>query len=328
MFKKIKSWLLPESLDVKIERREFLSRSFKGYLALIFSGSILKGKKLYAEVNMPNNSDDKNLVVIKSKDIKKETVFKMIDEGFKQMGGIEKFIRKGMNVVIKPNIGFNSPPERAHTTNPYIVEAVAKKCVSAGASVKILDRPVHTARLCYKNCGMTEAAKKSGASVHYVDDRKFKEVRVKNGLNLEDLDVYHELIKADFVINVPIAKDHKSANLTMAMKNLMGVIGGRRGWFHLSLHENIVDFNKAIPVHLVILDALRILTANGPASGTLKDVKETRTIIMGTNAVCVDAYTTRLFNKKPADIEYLTLAHKEKMGEIDANKMNIKNISL
>ena len=311
-----------------IKRKHFIIKLSKFFTVFLFWRYFFSAKKVYSAADRVSSDKNSDLLVIKAENLKKETIFKMTDAAFSNMGGIEKFIRKGMNVVIKPNIGFNSPPERAHTTNPHLVEAVAKKCIAAGANVKIFDRSSHTAQLCYKNSGITKAAENAGADIHYMDERKYTEVKIKNGLNINTLEVYNEILKADFVINIPIAKDHKAAGLTMAMKNLMGVIGGRRGWFHLSLHENIVDFNKAIPVHLNILDALRILTANGPASGTLKDVKETRTIVVGLNAVCVDAYTTKLFNKKPEDIEYIALAHKEKMGEIDLKKMNIKNINV
>ncbi|MDH5718848.1 MAG: DUF362 domain-containing protein [Spirochaetia bacterium] len=314
----------------RFARKEFLNRVLKIMSAYFLGKNFIGNKKIFSQTtsNTTTDSEGSKLTIIKGKDLSKETIFKMVDKGLENLGGINKFIKKGMNVVIKPNIGFNAPPESAFTTNPHLVEAVAKKCVETGAKVTVFDRPVHTDKLCYRNSKILEAIENAGAKVHYMDDRKFKEVKIKNGINLNKLEVYEEIIKADFIINMPIAKHHSSANLTMSMKNLMGVIGGRRGWFHLYLHENIVDFNKAVPVQLVILDALRILTANGPASGTEKDVKETNTIVMGTNPVSVDAYTTSLFNKKPTDLEYLTLAAKEKMGEIDIKKLNIQNINV
>ena len=82
------------------------------------------------------------------------------------------------------------------------------------------------------------------------------------------------------------------------MKNLMGVLGGNRGIYHGDIHSSIVDFNKAIKVHLVIMDATRILLRHGPNGGTQRDVRETKTIVFGTNPVTVDAFTATLFGMK------------------------------
>ncbi len=300
-------------------RREVLS----GFLKSAFG--IMLGSIAVPLMNLFGRSADssKTVVVIKGKDLSKESLERMVKKGFDTLGGIDRFIKKGMKVVIKPNIGFNSRPEQAHTTNPDLVETVARMCIRRGADVTIFDRPVNSAPLCYRRSGMIQAARNSGADIEYIDERKFREVRIKNPLNLKTLLVYEDMLKADFVINMPIAKDHGSATLTMAMKNLMGVIGGRRGWFHINLHKNIVDFNKAIPVDLIILDATRILTDHGPNAGTPADIKEKRTLVMGTNPVTVDAYTAGFFNMRPHRVEYLRLAARENMGEINTSRMNI-----
>jgi uncharacterized protein (DUF362 family) len=304
-----------------ILRRYFIKKTITVAAAFLVSTFLTPLIRLFGK----SHTDDsyKTIAVIKGNDLSEATIEKMVQQGFDALGGIGRFIKRGMNVVIKPNIGFNSTPDRAHTTNPFLVEVVARACIKAGARVKIFDRPVNDARLCYRRSGMIEAARKAGAKIEYVDSRKFKEVKIKNPLNLNTLEVYEDMLNADFVINMPIAKDHSSATLTMAMKNLMGAIGGFRGRYHLSLHENIVDFNKAIHVDLVILDAMRILTDYGPNAGTPEDIKETRTIVMGTNPVTVDAYTAGFFNMKPQRVGYLKYAARERMGEINTSRMNI-----
>lgn len=259
-----------------------------------------------------------DLIIIKTDTVTEKSIYAMVAKGFEEMGGIQKFVKKGSKVVIKPNIGFNSTPERAHTTNPVLVEAVATMCKKAGATVAIMDRPVHNARLCYRSSGIEEVAKKTGVDCVYMDRDKFKTVKVHDGLNLETLDVYEDILEADCIINMPIAKHHSAADLTLAMKNLMGVIGGNRGFYHINLHKNIVDFNKAVKVHVIILDGLRILTKHGPASGSPADIKETKTVIFGTNPVVVDAYAAKhLFGIEPSSVGYLKLASQSGMGSIN-----------
>lgn len=302
---------------MKISRKMFFS-SLMGSTAAIASGYITGIKKVFG---LEKNSD---LVVLKTESLTEKTIYAMVAKGFEEMGGIQRFIKKGSKVVIKPNIGFNSTPERAHTTNPVLVEAVATLCRKAGAHVAIMDRPVHNARMCYRSSGIEEAAKKSGTDIVFMNRERFKTVTVPNGLNLDTLEVYEDILNADVVINMPIAKHHSAADLTLAMKNLMGVIGGNRGFYHINLHRNIVDFNKAVKVHLVILDGLRILTKHGPSSGTPDDIKETKTIIFGTNPVMVDAYAAKhLFSIEPSSIGYLNLAAQSGMGSINVNGYSV-----
>ncbi len=271
---------------------------------------------------------DGKLVVVTGRDISKATIEKMTQKAIEQFGGMRSLIKKGMNVVIKPNIAWNAPPENAANTNPYLVETIARLCREAGAKVTIFDRTCSSARLSYKRSGIEDAAERAGADIQFIDDRKFVDVKVPNALNSSTLSVYKPILDADFVINMPIAKHHSTSELTISMKNLMGVIGGNRGMLHWNMHENIVDFTKAIKVDLVICDCLRILTNHGPNSGTPEDVKETRTIIIGKNPVTVDAYATTLFGKSPGNIRYLSLAYREKMGEINPGKMNIRKFTV
>ena len=300
---------------MKISRQNFLlavGQSITAFL-LPYFGSI---KKVFGNT-YPSKVD---LVVVKTEHITQKAIYAMVEKGLKEMGGIERFVKKGAKVVIKPNIGFNSDPQRAHTTNPILVEAVATMCKKAGGKVTIMDRPVHNARLCYRTSGIEDAAKNAGVEYVYMNRDKFKTVNIQDGLNLDTVDIYEGLLEADCIINMPIAKHHSAAGLTLAMKNLMGVIGGNRGYYHINLHKNIVDFNKAVKVHLVILDGLRILTKHGPSSGSPEDIKETKTLIFGTNPVIVDAYAAQhLFSIEPSSIGYLNLASQSGMGSINVN---------
>lgn len=309
----------------KLSRQSFLAKSlgFLGGLMLAgIPGAVTRYFKVYGQAVAPK------LAVVTTNAISQDAIEKMVDKAFTEFGGINAFIKKGMKVVIKPNIAWNSAPEKAHTTNPFLVEAVVKRCVKAGAKVTVFDRTCNAARPSYKNSGIEEAAGRAGANVEQIDDRKFVTVKVPNGIRQKELSVYKPILDADFVINMPIAKHHGSADLTISMKNLMGVIGGSRGMLHYGLHENIVDFQKTVRVDLIICDALRILTKHGPNGGSPEDIKEPKVIIMGKDPVAVDSYATTLFGMKPEDIEHIALAYKEKMGETNLQKMNIKRITV
>lgn len=309
-----------------IARRAFLKRVMMLAAAFFSSDLFRPAVRIFAAPAL--SESDKKIAVIKGKDLSRDTIFRMVKDGFEAMGGVSKFVRSGMKVVLKPNIGFNSRPERVHTTNPLVLEAVAKICVEAGARVSVFDYPVNNARLSYKNSGIEAAAKKAGAVLKYPDSVGLVSVPVKGGLNLKKVEVFENIMNADLVINMPVGKDHSSATLSLAMKNLMGVIGGSRGMYHISLHKNIVDFNKAVPVGLVILDATRILTAYGPNGGGPEDIVEPGTLIFGTNAVTVDSYAVTLFGKTSRDVDYLAMAGREGMGETSVGRMKLVSRSV
>ena len=243
------------------------------------------------------------------------------------MGGMKKFISKGDIVVVKPNIAWDRTPEQAGNTNPEVVGVVVQMCYEAGAKkVKVFDRPVNDPRRCYVQSGIADAAKAAGADVSYIDERKFREMNIK-GEALKSWPLYTEVFEADKVINIPIAKHHGLAKLTMSMKNWMGVMGGSRRTIHQRLDESLVDLSMAIKPTLTILDAVRILTANGPQGGNLDDVKKMDTVIVGVDQVAVDSFGATLFGMKGSDLKYVKIADKMGLGRMDISKLNVKRIN-
>ena len=216
----------------------------------------------------------------------------------------------------------------AANTNPEVVAEIVKLCLEAGAKkVKVFDNPVNDARRCYKQSGIADAAEKAGADVKFVDTRKFKDVKLQ-GMALKSWPLYSEVLDADKFINVPIAKTHGLAGLTLSLKNLMGIMGGSRGRIHQNIDECLIDVAGAVKPALTVLDAVRMLTANGPQGGDLSDVKIMNTIIAGTDMVAVDSFGTTLFGKKPNDLGCVKAARKRNFGKSDIAKMNIKKVKI
>jgi len=242
------------------------------------------------------------------------------------LGGIKRFIARGDIVVVKPNIGWDRTPEYAANTNPQVVATVIRLCFEAGAAkVKVFDNTVNDARRTYRQSGIADAAKSAGALVSFIDERKFKDMRI-NGLILKSWPLYTEVFEADKVINVPIAKTHGLSQLTLGMKNWMGVMGGWRGRIHQRIDESLVDLAMTVKPALTILDAVRILMDNGPSGGDLKDVKILNMVIAGVDPVAVDAFGTTLFGMKPADLGYIRIGHQVGLGSMDLGKLRIQRI--
>ena len=244
------------------------------------------------------------------------------------IGGISRFISRGDIVVVKPNIGWDRTPEQAANTNPEVVSTIVKLCYEAGAkNVKVFDRPCNDPRRCYKQSGIADAARNVGADVSYMDKRKFKKVKLE-GLALKEWPLYTEILEADKVINVPIAKTHGLATLTLGMKNWMGVMGGWRGRIHQRLDKSLVDVAKVIKPTFTVLDAVRILTDNGPQGGSLHDVRLLNTVIAGTDQVAIDSFGATLFGLTGDDLGYVRIGDQAGLGVMDLSRLNIKKIMM
>jgi uncharacterized protein (DUF362 family) len=245
------------------------------------------------------------------------------------LGGMSRFVSQGDVVVVKPNIGWDRSPEQAADTNPQVVAEVVKMCLESGAKkVRVFDRPCNTATRCYENSGIKKAASEAGAEVSYVVDAGFSDMKFPEGETLKHWPMYKPALEADVLINVPIAKNHGLTYLTMGIKNLMGIMGGDRGKIHWNIDDKLADVANFVRPQLTILDAYRILVKNGPQGGSLKDVREKKTVVAGTQLITVDSYGATLFGIKPEGLEHIVKSSKFGLGEIDLDKVTIKKMSL
>lgn len=244
------------------------------------------------------------------------------------LGGMKRFVSKGDVVVVKPNIGWDRTPEQAANTNPLVVATLVALCLEAGAKkVKVFDRTCNDPRRCYEQSGIAPAARQAGAEVSFVDDRRFKEVAIR-GEAIQSWPLYQDLLEADKVINVPIAKHHGLSGLTLGLKNWMGIMGGSRGRIHQNIHQSLVDLATVVKPCLTVLDAVRVLTAHGPQGGSLDDVKSLDTVAAGTDVVAVDAFGATLMGRVPSDIGYIANAARRGLGSLDLAKLSVKRVDL
>jgi uncharacterized protein (DUF362 family) len=234
------------------------------------------------------------------------------------LGGMGRFVSKGETVCIKPNIAWNRTPEQAATTNPDAVAEVVKMCLEAGASeVKVLDNTCHKAKQCYPKSGIQAAASKAGAEVIMPTTRSFRKTKLPKGQVIKEWEIFTDVLKADKFINMPIAKHHGLSKLTLSMKNLMGCCGGKRNRFHQNMGGVLTDLAQFFKPDLNIMDAIRVMTANGPIGGNLEDVARRDTVIAGVDQVAMDAFGATLFGLDPMEISYVVEGQKRGLGTSD-----------
>jgi uncharacterized protein (DUF362 family) len=246
------------------------------------------------------------------------------------VGGIERYVKQGADVIVKPNIcNAYHGPEYASTTNPEVVAAIVALCLGAGAKrVRVMDFPFGgTAQNAYETSGIAQAIEAAGGQMELMNSLKYQTVEIPNAQALSKTEIYADILDADVVINVPIAKHHSMATLTLGLKNLMGVVLDRGALHARGLPQSIVDLATVVRPQLTVIDATRILVANGPTGGNLNDVKQMDTVIASADVVAADAYATTLFGKTGADIAYITLANERGLGTMDLGSIKIEEIS-
>jgi uncharacterized protein (DUF362 family) len=185
------------------------------------------------------------------------------------------------------------------------------------------------AQKAYTQSGIEEAVVAAGGETEVMDSLKYKMTEAPYGRRLTQIKIYQDILAADLVINVPIAKHHHTAGLTLGCKNLMGVIPNP-GSFHNSgdLHQCIADLVSVVRPALTVMDAVRVLTNHGPNGGTLNDVARENTVMASHDVVAVDAYATRLFYRTPQHIGYIKKAAAMGLGTLDLDSIQIEEIKL
>jgi uncharacterized protein (DUF362 family) len=301
-----------------MDRRTFVRRT----LGVAVAGIVLKDRhwsELLAQTTSPYD-----LVAVKGgePDV-------MFDRGIGALGGMKAFVKKGQTVVVKPNMGWDVGPERAANTHPKLVSRIVQQCYQAGAKeVYVFDHTCDDWKRSYKNSGIERSAKDAGAKVAPGNaDGYYHSVSV-SGKSLREAQVHELVLGSDVFINVPILKQHGSAQLTIGMKNLMGIVWDRGYWHRNDLHQCIADFAAVRRPDLTVVDAYQVLRQNGPRGVSVDDVVSMRAQLLSRDIVAVDAAGAKLMGSNPADIEYIRLAAAAGAGKMDLDKLAIERISL
>lgn len=254
----------------------------------------------------------------------------MFDAGIEALGGIRTFVKKGHKVVVKPNIGWDVPPERGGNTNPTLIKRIIEHCYDAGASkVYVFDHTCDNWQKCYDNSRIEAIAREAGATVVPANSEGYyQEISIPNGTSLKKAKEHELVLEADVFINAPVLKNHGGAQLTMAMKNLMGNVWDRRTWHRTDLHQCIADFATYRKPSLNVLDAYRVMKRNGPRGVSVDDVVLMKSQLLSTDMVTLDVAGSKLFGMNPDDIRYIRLAASQGVGRADLEQLNIKRIVL
>ena len=317
----------PASLPTTpVNRREFLVRL--GITGALIAGSGLAARKLWRPEHFVPGFNKTQGLQLNSYALEASKVLpslaiahgteheKTIRAALAALGGMERFVKHGDVVMIKPNVAFDRPPALAATTHPDALRAVAKLCMEAGASkVIVADNPINSPTGCFLKSGLTAVASEMNLDLLYPETNSFAPLSLTGEVLKEWTFFNTPFKKATKVIGLAPCKDHNLCHASMTMKNWYGLLGGRRNQFHQHIHSIVSDFALMMKPSLVILDGMNVLMSNGPTGGRLSDVKTMNTIVAGTDMVAVDAYGyAHLLERNLDELTYIHKAHERGLG--------------
>lgn len=255
----------------------------------------------------------------------------MFDLAIQELGGMETFVKKGQKVLVKPNIGWDVVPDLAANTNPLLVKRIIEHCFKAGAKeVYVFDHTCDNWVNTYKNSGIEKVAKAAGAKVVPGNSENYyQQVSIPGGVKLKSAKVHEILLDTDVFINVPILKDHNSTRMTACLKNTMGIVWDRGYWHSNNLHQCIADYAlfERKPA-LNVIDCYNVMVKHGPQGVSKEDVVQMKSQILTTDWVAGDTAAAKMLGVDPQKIDYIPIAHKMGIGNMNLDNLNIKRIKM
>lgn len=269
-----------------------------------------------------------------------EELNKAVRKSIDLIGGMEKYIKKGDRVLLKPNILFGKSPDKCVNTHPSFIEVIASMVKEAGGIPFLGDSPGFGSTLSNaKKAQYYDICEKHDIPI--VDFTENKLYNFEKGYLFKSFELESTLRNYDKIINLPKLKTHGMMMLTLAVKNLYGLVSGYKKlhWHMIAKDDYIlfgkflIDLYRFISPALNILDGIDAMEGNGPQSGV---PRKCNMIISSPNGISLDRIVCDIVGLKPDSVPVIKAAldfglddihNIEMLGE-DPGSLKIKNFRL
>ena len=223
------------------------------------------------------NSKQASVSLISAQTYDVDALQRQVEALLAPMGGMERFVKAGDRVLLKPNLLTGSRPTKECTTRPELVYCIAKRVQAAGGEPFLGDSPAFgSAHGVAKANGLLPWAKKANVPIVEMHGKRYP---IEND-DFDNFLLSKEAMDADVVINIPKVKSHVQLTMTLGVKNLFGCVPGKmKAWWHMEAGKDrqrfgtmLVETAKAIDPELTIIDAIVGHEGNGPINGEPRQI--------------------------------------------------------
>ncbi len=265
------------------------------------------------------------VTLIQCSDYSRSKIAEAIERQFELLGGLDKFVRPGDSVLLKPN--FIAPRSRRHATqtHPEVIIEIARLLKDFGAKPFVGDSPAWAnVFACAKTLRLEEPLKRLGVPVIQLNKPKWCRIGAKKtriGISSVALD-------ADIIINLPKFKSHQQLVATFAVKNMFGCVAGKRkALWHFAKGGNandfcelLIDIFKFMKPALTIIDGVVAMDGSGPIRGRTRPLGW---LIGGTDPIACETICAKLVNIEPEDLPIIKTAKQLGLDYSDLSQIDI-----
>ena len=246
-------------------------------------------------------NDVSKVVILRCTDYSEEKVYDTLRNGIGLLGGIERFVNRKENILVKPNFLHSSDQSKAVTTHPSVIKAMLRLLNDAGyGKVKFGDSPaMGSCRSAAAALGLEDGI--YGATV--ADMSEAVDFPFPEGTTAKHFRFAREVTEADAIINLCKMKTHALERITGAVKNVYGLVcGANKAAGHVSFPNATVfarmltDIHRAVNPRLHIMDGIIAMEGNGPSSG---DPVEMNVMLFSDDPVALDTVYCWLIGLDP-----------------------------
>jgi uncharacterized protein (DUF362 family)/Pyruvate/2-oxoacid:ferredoxin oxidoreductase delta subunit len=258
-----------------------------------------------------------SVAIFRCPDYDPERVFQAVHSALEAIGGIQKYVRPGAKVLLKPNMLSAKEPERAITTHPVFIEAMIREVRAAGGEVWIGDSPsgaLKGVKRCWEKTGFFALAERTGVELVSFEAGG----TVVKKVNEHTFHIAKAVFDADLVINLPKFKTHGFALYTGAVKNLFGTLPGfQKASFHkMFTHparfgQVLAEIYGLVKPGLHVMDGILGMEGNGPATG---HPRQTGLVLASADGVALDTVASAIMGFKKNEIDAVRIAGESGFG--------------
>ncbi|UCD57727.1 MAG: DUF362 domain-containing protein [Candidatus Hydrogenedentota bacterium] len=256
-----------------------------------------------------------------------QRVTEAVKQATDELGGIDRFVKRGHRVLLKPNLLVGRPADALVNTHPGVVRAIIRLVKKAGGKPFIGDSPaIGSATRAASKCGVTEVGREE--NVEIINFNRPVDVDNPSGTKFKRFKIDQSVLDADVIINLPKLKTHGQMTLTLGVKNIFGVIPGtRKSQWHLAagtdrLHfaRMLVDLYRKVSPQLTLMDGVVGMHGNGPQNG---DPKRVALVAASEDAVALDAAVCEIVGLKRERMPTTLAAQEMGVGQTRLERISI-----